>query len=150
MPALLHRIPTWSRDSLSDHKRLGACYPSQPLRCRMQLLRGVAQFLGCCWRRCRFEPHADRRVSYGRRTARGVRLEFRRAPTGSPQIRRLAQIGIGANNQCLEGALTMAVKLSQRKILRTSHAHTICAMAGLGPRPLSVAAVRPKRSLTAA
>jgi hypothetical protein len=52
-----------------------------------------------CWRRCRFEPHADRRVSHGRRTARGVRLEFRHAPTGSPQIRGLDQIGIGANSR---------------------------------------------------
>uniref|UniRef100_E6PN12 Uncharacterized protein n=1 Tax=mine drainage metagenome TaxID=410659 RepID=E6PN12_9ZZZZ len=50
-----------------------------------------------CWRRCRFEPHTDRRLSHGRRTARGVRLEFRCAPTGSPQTRRMVQISIGAN-----------------------------------------------------
>ena len=50
-----------------------------------------------CWRRCRFEPHADRRLGHGKRAARGVRLEFRRALTGSPQTRRMAQIGIGAN-----------------------------------------------------
>ncbi|SBP89654.1 hypothetical protein THIARS_80178 [Thiomonas delicata] len=50
------------------------------------------------WRRCRFEPHADRRLGHGKRAARSVRLEFRRPPTGSPQIWRMAQIGIGANS----------------------------------------------------
>jgi hypothetical protein len=36
-----------------------------------------------CWRRCRFEPNADRRLSHGKRAVCGVRLECRRVPTGS-------------------------------------------------------------------
>ena len=50
-----------------------------------------------CWRRRRFEPHADRRLSHRKRVAHGVRLEFLRDPTGSPQTRRMAQIGVGAH-----------------------------------------------------
>ncbi len=51
-----------------------------------------------CQRRCRFEPHADRRLSRGSRAARGVGLELRRVPTGLRQTRRMVQIGIGANS----------------------------------------------------
>ena len=29
-----------------------------------------------CWHRCRFEPHADRRLRHGKRVAHGVRLGF--------------------------------------------------------------------------
>lgn len=38
-----------------------------------------------CWRRCRFEPHADLRLRHGKRVAPGVRLGIRRIPIGSPQ-----------------------------------------------------------------
>ena len=51
-----------------------------------------------CWRRCRFEPPADRRLRQGKRAARGVRHEFRRVPTSSLQTQRKAQIGIGVNS----------------------------------------------------
>ncbi|CAZ87221.1 conserved hypothetical protein [Thiomonas arsenitoxydans] len=46
------------------------------------------------WRQCQFEPHADRRLSHGKRSARGANLEFQRASTGSLQTRRMAQISI--------------------------------------------------------
>ena len=51
-----------------------------------------------CWHRHRFEPHADRRPTHGKRAEHGVRLEFLCVPAGSLQPRRMAQIGVGANN----------------------------------------------------
>ena len=51
-----------------------------------------------CGRRRRFEPHADCRLSQGKRVARGFRIELRRLSTGSPRIRRMAQIGVGTNS----------------------------------------------------
>jgi len=44
--------------------------------------------------RCRFEPHIDRRLNHGKRAARGVRLEIRCVPNGSPQTRRMVQIRV--------------------------------------------------------
>ena len=41
---------------------------------------------------------ADRRLSHGKRAARGAKLKFRCFPTGSRQARRMDQIGVGANS----------------------------------------------------
>ena len=99
------RFTIWRHSAVSQ-AALTSSWDAAASRCASTCARGPAAdaartraiVVVACWRRCRFEPHADRRLSHGKRAARGVRLEFRRALTGSPQTRRMAQIGIGANS----------------------------------------------------
>ncbi|MGA8008899.1 MAG: YdeI/OmpD-associated family protein, partial [Thiomonas sp.] len=65
-----------------------------------EALEWIAQGKGRFWKyekKC-VGADADQRLSHGKRAERGVRLECRRVPTGSPHTRRMAQIGIGANS----------------------------------------------------
>ena len=53
---------------------------------------------GECWRRCRFEPVADRQLSHDCRTAPSIAPSSWRLSIGYRQTRQMAQIGMGVNS----------------------------------------------------